>query len=65
MGGISIVLPVFNERENINKQIEEIESKVKTKFEILIIYDFDQDDTIPIVKRAQKKFKNVKLLKNT
>lgn len=61
---ITIVLPVFNEGKNIQKQIESIETSVKFKQEILIIYDFGRDDTIPVVKKLQNKFKNLKLVKN-
>ncbi len=62
---ISIVLPVFNEGENIAKQIEELEKTIKTSHEILVIYDFDEDNTVPVVKGLKNKYSNILLIKNT
>ena len=61
---ISIVLPVYNEGKNIVKQLGLIEKGVKINHEILIIYDFDQDDTVPAVKKARSKYPSVHLVKN-
>ena len=61
---ISIILPVFNEGENIKSQIEAIEKSVDSPHEVLIVYDFDQDDTVPVVKKLQKELKSVRLIKN-
>jgi len=61
---ISIILPVFNEGKNIAKQINGIEEKVKNSHEILIIYDFAEDDTVSVVRKLQKKNKYIKLIRN-
>jgi len=61
---ISVVLPVFNEGENIAEQIGELEKTIKLSHEILIVYDFDEDNTIPVVKGLKSKFKNIQLVKN-
>ncbi len=61
---ISIVLPVFNEGGNIEEQIKLIESGVSEKHEILVVYDFDGDNTVDAVKRIQKIYKNLHLVKN-
>lgn len=62
--GISIILPVYNEGENITEQIEKIEKLVEAKHEVLIIYDYDKDTTIHPVKLISRKFPNVKLVRN-
>lgn len=61
---ISIILPVFNEGENIAKQIEDLEKRIKPSHEILIVYDFDEDNTVPVVRSLTNKYKNVLLIKN-
>ncbi len=61
---ISIILPVYNEGKNIAKQVGEIEKTVSVSHEVLIVYDFDGDDTVPPAKKLQKKYHNLKLLKN-
>lgn len=61
---VSIVLPVFNEGKNIESQINAIENSLAFDHEVLIVYDFDKDDTIPPVKELQKKYRNIYLVKN-
>ncbi len=43
---LDIVIPVFNEGASIIEVIELLEKHVKTRFRILICYDFDEDDTL-------------------
>lgn len=61
---LSIIVPVYNEATNITKFIHGLESSVKIKHEVLIIYDFEGDDTIPVVKNLKSRFKDLKLIKN-
>lgn len=61
---LSIILPVFNEGENIVRQVEAIEKSVKTKHEILIVYDFNNDDTVPPARKLTGKYKSIRLIKN-
>ena len=61
---LSIVMPVYNEGLVIKETVSRVESAVKTQHELLIVYDMDSDTTIPPVKKLQKKYPNVKLVKN-
>jgi len=61
---LSIVMPVYNEGPVITATISRVESAVKTPHELLIVYDMDEDTTIAPVKKLQKKYPNVKLVKN-
>ncbi len=61
---IGIVIPVYNEGENIGDTINAIEEKIKTPHRIYIIYDFDEDNTIPAVKEFFKNGIDLKLVKN-
>jgi len=61
---LSIVMPVYNEGTVIQETIKRVESAVKTPHELLIIYDMQEDTTISPVKKLQKKYPNVKLVKN-
>ena len=60
---IDIIVPVFNEEGNILKTLEEIIKKVKINNRILIVYDFDEDPTINVVKKNFSSPK-IKLIKN-
>lgn len=46
---IDIVAPVYNEAGNVEKLFDEIEKEIKTEKRVSIIYDFDEDNTLPIV----------------
>ncbi len=61
---ISIILPVYNEGENITEQIEEINRDVKPKHEVIVVFDFDEDNTVDPVRKLQKKYKSLILVKN-
>lgn len=56
---ITIVIPVYNEGENIKTAVERIEKEVKVPFKINIIYDFDEDTTLVPAREL-----NVNLIKN-
>lgn len=61
---LSIVIPVFNEDKNIEETLKKIKENVKISNEILIIFDFDRDTTIPVVKKLKNRYPSVKLIKN-
>lgn len=62
---ISIVIPVFNEAENIPVLLKAIEAAVSEPHESLIVYDFPEDNTIPAVHAMQPQIASVKLIHNT
>ena len=47
---IDIIIPVYNEGENIVKLLKEIEKKVSYNFKILICYDNENDSTLNYLK---------------
>jgi len=61
---LNIVVPVYNESENFPKLIKEIQEKIKIPYSLIVVYDFDEDTTVPVVKKFQKKYKNIALYKN-
>lgn len=61
---LSIVIPVYNEGENIKRTIDGIEKSVRTDHEVLLVYDSPQDTTIPKVKALTNQNKSIKLVKN-
>src|SRR3990167_1108532 len=61
---ISIIMPVYNEGEIIEKTIQGVETKVKIPHELLIVHDMDDDTTVRPVQILQKKYSNVNLIKN-
>ena len=63
---IDIIVPVYNENEIISFTLDELYAKIKTDFIINIIYDFDEDTTIPVVREyiRRNNLKNIFLIKN-
>ena len=47
---LDLVIPVYNEGENICRTLGEIQEKVRTPYRIWIVYDFDEDNTLPAIR---------------
>ena len=48
---LTIVIPVFNEGANFPFLWDEINSHIRSPFLALVVYDFDEDDTVPAVQK--------------
>ena len=62
MPSVSIVIPVYNEGGNIKTALTAIHERVKCEHNILIVYDFDEDNTLPAVRECMTD--NISLVKN-
>lgn len=62
---LSILMPVRNEGVNAEMMLRVLTAVIDVPHEILVIYDFPEDDTVPVVKKMQPKFKNIKLVRNS
>lgn len=47
---LAIIIPVHNEAENITATVKSICNRVRTPHTIYIVYDFDEDTTLPVAK---------------
>ncbi len=62
---LSIVVPVYNEAENITPVLRNLVGAVKTApYEVLIVYDFDADTTVPVVQRLVPEMPQLRLERN-
>lgn len=50
MDPLTIVIPVYNEGANFPALWQELCSQVRAEFLALVVYDFPEDDTVPVVK---------------
>ncbi len=48
---LSVVMPVYNEGEAVEPVLRALDSAVRTPHEILVVYDFDADTTVPVIVR--------------
>jgi dolichol-phosphate mannosyltransferase len=60
---IDVIIPVYNEGENINHVLHEFQKNVHTKFRILICYDHEEDSTLKSFEPQNYDF-NITKLKN-
>jgi dolichol-phosphate mannosyltransferase len=49
---LSVVIPVYNEGANFKALWSEIASSIRTPFTAVVVYDFDADNTVPVVKEV-------------
>ena len=61
---VNIVIPVYNEGENIIKTLADVEAKINTRYHIFIVYDFDEDNTLLAVRKYATGKNNVSVVKN-
>jgi glycosyltransferase involved in cell wall biosynthesis len=61
---LSIVMPVFNEGEAVEPVIRALTAGVQTAHEILVVYDFDEDPTVPVIARLADELPAVRGLRN-
>jgi glycosyltransferase involved in cell wall biosynthesis len=61
---LSIVVPVYNEGEAVEPVLRALTAAVQTPHEILVVYDFDADTTVPVITRLAKELPSIWGLKN-
>jgi dolichol-phosphate mannosyltransferase len=62
---LSVVMPVYNEADNIGPVLRDLESAVSTPHEVLVVYDFDEDTTVPAVRELMAELPSIRLHRNT
>jgi dolichol-phosphate mannosyltransferase len=62
---LHIIVPVYNEAANFPGLYKALAKHVKTPFKLVVVYDFDEDTTVPVAKKYAAKDKRVILYKNT
>lgn len=61
---IDLIIPVYNESQNILKLVPELKKNISYKFRILFCYDSEDDDIFKILDKLKKYDINFKLIKN-
>ena len=61
---LSVVMPVFKEGEAVEPVLRSLTSGVTTPHEILVVYDFDEDPTVPVIERLGTELPAVRGLRN-
>lgn len=62
---LSVVIPVYNEGENIVSVLQRLHREVHVSpLEVLVVYDFPEDTTVPVVERLRSSYPAVRLVLN-
>jgi dolichol-phosphate mannosyltransferase len=60
-----VVVPVYNEGENVVPTLRGVVERTRTRpLEVLVVHDFDEDTTVPVVKRLQSELPELHLHRN-
>lgn len=62
---ISLVVPVYNEADNIVPFLRDVEEHIRGPHETLLVYDFPEDTTLPAVAAMQPPAPSARLVHNT
>lgn len=63
---LSVVVPVYNEGENVVATLRGVVERTHVRpLEVLVVYDFDEDTTVPVVRRLQAAIPELRLHRNT
>jgi dolichol-phosphate mannosyltransferase len=61
---LALIVPVYNEAENFPALLREIERHVPPPFVLHVVYDFDEDTTVPVARSLAGDRPWLRLLKN-
>lgn len=61
---LSVVMPVYNEGEGVAATLRALVAALPPAHEVLVVHDFDEDTTVPVVERLSTEFPTVRLVRN-
>ena len=61
---LSVVLPVYNEGEAVEPVLRALAAGITTPHELVVVYDFDEDTTVPVVHRLANEIPNLRSVRN-
>jgi len=61
---LSVVIPVYNEGEHVVPVLKALASSIATPHELVVVYDFDGDTTVPVIERLRHDLPTLRGLRN-
>jgi glycosyltransferase involved in cell wall biosynthesis len=61
---LAIILPVYNEGEAVEPVLRGLAATVRTPHEVVVVYDFDADTTVPVIRRLATEIPGLRELRN-
>jgi len=51
---LALIVPVYNEHENLPRLVDAVERHVAAPFRMLVVYDFEEDTTLPVARELSR-----------
>ena len=64
LDSLALIVPVYNEAENFPALLAEIERSIPQPFVLHVVYDFDEDTTVPVARALAEDRPWLRLVKN-
>jgi dolichol-phosphate mannosyltransferase len=61
---LSVVIPVYNEPANIPLAVAALTQNIPVPHEIVVVYDFDADTTVPVLHELRGRYPQLRAVKN-
>lgn len=61
---LTVVVPVFHEEDTIGRTLAELREKIELPHQVLVVYDYPEDPTVPAVEALLDRYDNVQLVLN-
>ena len=61
---LHLIVPVFNEHENLPRLVEEVERHAPRPYRLLVVYDFEEDTTVPVARQLAESRPELVLVRN-
>ena len=61
---LSIILPLYREGEHVAPVLRALAGAIHVPFELLVVYDFDEDPTVPVLRSLQAEIAQLRPLRN-
>jgi dolichol-phosphate mannosyltransferase len=61
---LAIVLPVYNEGEAVEPVLRALSAGIESPHELVVVYDFDGDTTVPVITRLAGEIPGLRSLRN-
>ena len=61
---LSVIIPVYNEPKNIPLAVKALAQSIRVPYEILAVYDFDADTTVPVLRELARTHPELRAVRN-
>jgi glycosyltransferase involved in cell wall biosynthesis len=61
---LHVVVPVYNEAENFRAFYESLRRNVRAPYRLVVVYDFEEDTTLPVVRQLAERDASLVLVRN-